>query len=112
MSGNSPAELGFVKTSRATSGVNARDQAQLELAVAMEADPVLRADLWLAERIVAHTGIRQSLFAGALHDSTERRERLRKSILENGLSSVGLGKHGGKFETYGAHFRRRFGEDL
>lgn len=111
MSGsNTPAELGFAGAVRATSGSNARDQADPRAALHEPAN--LAADMWLAERIVAHTGIRDSLFAGVVHEPTQRRERLRKAILENGLSTVGLGRHGGKFETYAAHFRRRFGEGL
>jgi len=75
-------------------------------------DQVLAADLWLADRICQHAGIREAYFLGCLDDPAARRERLRKAILENGLSTVGLGSHAGKFETYSAHFERRFGEAL
>lgn len=93
---------------------NAQTAEQLELeGPPPEArDPVLRADLWLAARIVEHTGLREALFHGAVHEPRERRERLRKAILENGLATVGLGHYRGKFETYRAHFARRFGEPL
>lgn len=86
----------------ATSGPNAR----------VDLDPTLAADLWLAGRICDHSGIRQALFMGCIEKPDARRERLRQAILENALSTVGLGSHAGKFETYAAHFQRRFGESL
>lgn len=87
------------------------EQPDLE-AIGTPRDRELAADLWLAERICEHTGVRAAMFLGAVHDAPQRRERLRQAILANGLSTVGLGKHRGKFETYAAHFARRFGEAL
>lgn len=114
MSGNGPEELGFAKPAAGavagTSGDNAHELGPEGRRFQLE--PVLAADLWLAEKICEHSGIRAALFHGALDDAPTRRERLRAAILANGLSTFGLGRHRGKLETYAAHFRRRFGQEL
>ena len=45
-------------------------------------------------------------------DAALRKERIRAAILANGLSSVLIGQHGGKPETYAGCFRRLYGEAL
>jgi len=64
---------------------------------------------WLVARVRDHGG------HAVLEDiltTEERRERVREAILRNGLSSVLVGRKGGKPETYAAAFQRLYGTKL
>ena len=68
--------------------------------------PRLDLELWLIKRLGDHGAV-------VFHDDAAlRKERIRAAILANGLSSVLIGQHGGKPETYAGCFRRLYGEAL
>lgn len=71
------------------------------------------AHLWLAKRLIQHRAL---IDAAGIFDGTttpdERRERIRRVILEQGLSSVIIGRFNGKPESYADFFQRLFGVAL
>ncbi len=67
----------------------------------------ITADAYFARRLSEHVG-RGFVFAGVT-DSAERRERIRKAIIDHRLSDVIIGSVNGKPQTYRQAFERAYG---
>lgn len=74
----------------------------------------LESEAWLVKRL-REQGVSldecSKVLAGVT-DTDERRERLRHTILSNGMSTVIVGRHHGKSENYQQCFERLYGEKL
>lgn len=67
------------------------------------------AEMFMAKRLKEHGA---NIFTGVT-DSTERKERIRKAIIDCGLDVIVIGRNGaGKTETYADAFARFYNEPL
>jgi hypothetical protein len=68
----------------------------------------VNAESWLGQRLLEH-GCDVYRYGP---ETDSYRERLRQTILDNGMGAVIVGRHDGKPETYAQTFERLYGEPL
>ena len=69
-------------------------------------------EMWFIKRMNQHGVLDATEIFAGITDTSTRRERMRKAVLDNGLAQTTIGRRNGREETFEDCFERLFSEPL